>query len=359
MESNKKFNASYFDGQSSSVFHVTVEVQEGYIRLYHEQEMIVWQVDKINTSESYFNKHNCMIKYGEHFPYATLEVADSGFRDAFMASNPHVKFKHNDIKFFQSLSNKYIIGIAAVCLLLIVLSYLYFIPSLAEFVASRFPVEYEIELGQNIYDQMKEDFDIDEQKTALANEFFKELKIKSNYPIHITVVNAPIKNAFALPGGNIVVYDEILQQMNSEEEFAALICHEYSHISFKHTTRSLFRNLGTYVILSIVLSDINGIMGVLLENAHTIKSLSYTRALEEEADRNGLKLLIASGVNPSGMVNLFKHLKEKNAGSIDVPEFLSSHPLLDERIKYIENEYRNKYNNYPKNERLASIWKKI
>jgi predicted Zn-dependent protease len=206
---------------------------------------------------------------------------------------------------------------------------------------------------------MKEDFDIDEQKTALANDFFNELKIKSNYPIHITVVNAPIKNAFALPGGNIVVYDEILQKMNSEEEFAALLCHEYSHISFKHTTRSLFRNLGTYVILSIVLSDINGIMGVLIENAHTIKSLSYTRALEEEADRNGLKLLIASGVNPYGMVNLFKHLKEKNQGSIDMPEFLSSHPLLDERIKYIENEYRNKSKSYPKNDRLASIWKKI
>jgi predicted Zn-dependent protease len=81
--------------------------------------------------------------------------------------------------------------------------------------------------------------------------------------------------------------------------------------------------------------------------------------LEEEADRNGLKLLIASGVNPYGMVNLFEHLKEKNEDSIDMPEFLSSHPLLDQRIKYIENEFPNKGNSYPKNERLASIWKKI
>jgi predicted Zn-dependent protease len=359
MESNKKFNASYFDGHSSGIFHVTAEIVPGCIKLYHENEMIIWQVDKINTSESYFNKHNSLIKYGEQFPYATLELNDTDFRETFKQCNPHIKLKNDDIKFFQGLSNKSIFGIALGCLLLIVLSYFYFIPSLAEFVAGRFPVAYEIQLGQNIYNQMKEDFDIDEQKTALANDFFNELKIKSNYPIHITVVNAPIKNAFALPGGNIVVYDEILQKMNSEEEFAALLCHEYSHISFKHTTRSLFRNLGTYVILSIVLSDINGIMGVLIENAHTIKSLSYTRALEEEADRNGLKLLIASGVNPYGMVNLFKHLKEKNQGSIDMPEFLSSHPLLDERIKYIENEYRNKSKSYPKNDRLASIWKKI
>jgi predicted Zn-dependent protease len=359
MEPKKKFNASYFDGRSSNLFHVTVAIETGSIKLYHGHEMIVWQVDQINTAESYFNKHNCMIKYGTQFPYATLELNDPDFRETFIASNPQVKLKNSDIKFFQSLSNKSIIGIAAGCLVLVVLSYLFFIPALAEFVAGRFPVDYEVELGQNIYDQMKGDFDIDEQKTAAANDFFRELNIKSNYPIHITVVNAPIKNAFALPGGNIVVYDEILQQMNSEEEFAALLCHEYSHIANKHTTCSLFRSLGTYMVLSIVLSDINGIMGVLVENAHQIKSLSYTRALEEEADRKGLKLMMAAHVNPRGMVDLFKHLKDSKETSIEIPEFLSSHPLLDERIKYIEKEYRNKHNYFPKNEVLSSIWKKI
>jgi predicted Zn-dependent protease len=206
---------------------------------------------------------------------------------------------------------------------------------------------------------MSEDFDIDEEKTIAANEFFKELNIKSNYPVQITVVNSPIKNAFALPGGHIVVYDEILQSMNSEEEFAALLSHEYSHIALKHTTRALFRSLGTYMVLSIVLSDINGIMGVIIENAHNVKSLSYTRSLEEEADNNGLKLMLQAGINPQGMVSLFKHLKEPTDESFEVPEFLNTHPRLDERIKYIERKYKNAPVKNIKSKELAQIWKRL
>lgn len=354
-----KFEASYFDGNSSQIYHVTAEITEGSILLYYDTEMIIWDVNKIIFQESYFNKHNTVLKYGEKFPYASLELANEAFQDALLRQNPQLKIKNTDIKYFQSLSNKSIVGIAAACVAFILLSYFVFIPALAELVATKVPASYETELGENIYNQISEDFDIDEEKTQAANEFFQELNISSDYPIQITVVNSPIKNAFALPGGHIVVYDEILQSMNSEEEFAALLCHEYSHVNLKHTTRSLFRSLGTYMVISMVLSDINGIMGVVVENAHNVKSLSYTRSLEEEADKNGLKLMLNAGINPQGMVNLFKHLKEPNESSLEIPEFLSTHPLLDERIKYIEKKYQNKATHFQKNEKLAEIWKRL
>jgi predicted Zn-dependent protease len=59
------------------------------------------------------------------------------------------------------------------------------------------------------------------------------------------------------------------------------------------------------------------------------------------------------------MINLFKHLKEPNEGSIEIPEFLSTHPMLDERIKYIEKKYKNSPVIYKKNEKLAEIWKRL
>jgi predicted Zn-dependent protease len=354
-----KFDAAYFDGNSSQIYEVTVEITDGTLHLYHQNEMMIWDVNKIIFQESYFNKHNTVLKYGEKFPYASLELNSEAFQEALLSQNPHLKIKNTDIKFFQSLSQKSIIGIALACIALILLSYFVFIPALSEFIASKFPPSYETELGDNIYDQLSPDFDIDEEKTKAANEFFQELNIESNYPIQITVVNSPIKNAYALPGGHIVVYDEILQSMNSEDEFAALLCHEYSHVALKHTTRSLFRSLGTYMVLSLVLSDINGIMGVVIQNAHNVKSLSYTRSLEEEADNNGLRLMLKAGVNPVGMVNLFKHLKEPQEGTVDIPEFLSTHPLLDERIKYIEKKYKNKKIKLQHNDKLAEIWKKL
>jgi predicted Zn-dependent protease len=354
-----KFDAAYFDGNSSQIYQVTAEITEGTIILLHGNEMMIWDVNKIIFQESYFNKHNTVLKYGEKFPYTSLELTSEVFQETLLKLNPHLKIKNTDIKFFQSLSNKSIVGIAAACVALILLSYFVFIPAIAEYIATKVPPSYETELGENIYSQISEDFEIDEEKTIAANDFFNELNINSDYPIYITVVNSPIKNAFALPGGHIVVYDEILQSMNSENEFAALLCHEYSHVNLKHTTRSLFRSLGTYMVLSIVLSDVNGIMGVVIENAHNVKSLSYTRSLEEEADNNGLKLMLNAGINPEGMVNLFKHLKEPHEGSLEIPEFLSTHPMLDERIKYIEKKYKNKNIQYPKNEKLAEIWKRL
>lgn len=354
-----KFDASYFDGNSSQIYHVTVEITEGSILLYHGHEMIIWDVNKIIFQESYFNKHNTVLKYGDKFPYASLELTSEAFQETLLKYNPNLKIKNTDIKFFQNLSSKSIIGIAIGCIGLILLSYFVIIPNLAEFMATKVPASYEVELGEGIYNQMSEDFDVDEEKTLAANEFFKALNIKSNYPVQITVVNSPVKNAFALPGGHIVVYDEILESMNSEEEFAALLSHEYSHIALKHTTRALFRSLGTYMVLSIVLSDINGIMGVIIENAHNVKSLSYTRSLEEEADNNGLKLMLNAGLNPVGMINLFKHLKQPQENSFEIPEYLSTHPLLDERIKNIESKRKNIPAVIGKNEQLAEIWKKL
>jgi predicted Zn-dependent protease len=354
-----KFDASYFDGNSSQIYEVIAEVKEGSICLHREQEMMVWDVNKIIFQESYFNKHNTVLKYGEKFPYTSLELNSEAFQEILMKCNPHLKIKNTDIKFFQTLSNKSIVGIVAVCIVLILLSYFIFIPYTAEYIASKFPPSYETELGEKIFNEMSVDFDIDEEKSKAANDFFKSLKISSNYPIKITVVNSPIKNAFALPGGHIVVYDEILQSMNSEDEFAALLCHEYSHVALKHTTRSLFRSLGTYMVLSIVLSDVNGIAGVLIENAHNVKSLSYSRSLEEEADNNGLKIMLEKGIPPQGMVDLFKHLKEPDSNSSEIPEFLSTHPRLEERIKYIQNTYSNKIIESKKDENLALIWKKL
>lgn len=354
-----KFEAAYFDGNSSQIYHVTAEITEGTIQIYHENEMIIWDVNKIIFQESYFNRHNTVLKYGEKFPYTSLELNSEVFQETLLKFNPYLKIKNTDIKFFQNLSNKSIIGIALGCIGLILLTYFVIIPNLAEFIATKVPVSYEVELGEGIYNQMSPDFEVDEEKTLAANEFFQELNIKSNYPVQITVVNSPVKNAFALPGGHIVVYDEILQSMNSEDEFAALLSHEYSHVALKHTTRSLFRSLGTYMVLSIILSDVNGIMGVIIENAHNVKSLSYTRSLEEEADKNGLELMLQAGVNPQGMVNLFRHLKEPDNSSLEIPEFLSTHPLLDERIKYIQKKYKNTPPQKNKSENLAEIWKRL
>jgi predicted Zn-dependent protease len=124
--------------------------------------------------------------------------------------------------------------------------------------------------------------------------------------------------------------------MNSPEQLAALLAHEYSHVELKHATRNLFRTLSGYLFLSIVFGDMSGVGGILIENAHQLRNLSYSRALETEADNSGLKVLKENKLNPKGMIDLFELLKKESDGA-QVNELISTHPDLDNRIQNVEN----------------------
>ena len=125
----------------------------------------------------------------------------------------------------------------AVFMVILVSAYIWLVPFLAERLAKRVPITYEEQLGDGIYTAIKPSFNIDAEKTAYINDFFRELNIDSKYNIRITVVKENIANAFAMPGGNIIVYDKIIADMNGYEELAALLSHEFTHVNEKHTTR--------------------------------------------------------------------------------------------------------------------------
>jgi predicted Zn-dependent protease len=215
-------------------------------------------------------------------------------------------------------------------------SYVWLLPAIATYGAKVFPKDYEIELGQKMYASVLEGEQIDSSKTLAINHFFNQLNIEKSYPVKITVVNSNVTNAFAMPGGGIVVYDAILNNMNSPEQLAALLAHEYSHVELKHATRNLFRTLSGYLFLSIVFGDMSGVGGILIENAHQLRNLSYSRALETEADNSGLKVLKENKLNPKGMIDLFELLKKESDG-VQVNELISTHPDLDNRIQNVEN----------------------
>ncbi|WP_346317414.1 M48 family metallopeptidase [Chitinophaga sp. YIM B06452] len=226
----------------------------------------------------------------------------------------------------------------AVIIALLALAYFWLIPFLAGRVAKSMPVEYEVKMGNEAYNSLIKEYKILPEKTELVNKFFKELNIKTEYPVQITVVEEKQTNAFAVPGGHIVVFSGLLDKMQRPEELAALLAHEFSHVELRHTTRSLMQSLGTYMAVSLVFGDLTGIGAVLVENASTLKNLEYSRKLEKEADLNGLKLLEARHINPEGYIWLFGILKQD--GGASPSEWLSSHPDLDNRVEYVKKEMK-------------------
>lgn len=221
-----------------------------------------------------------------------------------------------------------------VLILLVLLFYFYGVPWLAGKMANRFPIEYEKKLGDQMYNAIKGSFRIDEKRTAYVNDFFRQMNIPSKYDIQITVVKSDVANAFAMPGGHIVIYDKVLNGMSSYEELAALLSHEFTHIENRHSLRSIFRQYSSQIFLSLLFGNLDAAAAVLVSNADGLKGLSYSRSLETEADENGAALLAQRKIDCQGFVRLFQLLKKETAG-IHTPELINSHPNLDNRIKQI------------------------
>ncbi len=238
--------------------------------------------------------------------------------------------------FFANRGKLIVSSVFLIVLALLALVYFWFIPFLAVRIANNVPISYEEKLGQSSYEALIREYKTDSSASRQVNDFFRQLKISTQYPIQITVVQDKQSNAFALPGGHIIVYDQLLQEMKHYEELAALLSHEYAHVEKKHTTKTIFRSMGTYMFISLLFGDLGGAGAVVVENANSLKSLQYSRRLEREADLYGLQLLQQRHIDPRGFSWLFNTLKQQNG--LQPSEWLSSHPDLDRRIRYINRE---------------------
>jgi beta-barrel assembly-enhancing protease len=262
--------------------------------------------------------------------------------DAALVQSVKKQLSHNRVigKLHQRVAGKAgtkLLMVLGVLVALFFLAYLWFVPWLGERVAMNFSKEYEISMGNQMYEAVSATFKIDERKTEMVNKFYKQLQYNVDYPIEITVVESGDVNAFAVPGGHIVVYDAILEKMKTPEELAALLGHEASHVALRHSLRNMFRSLARKMFLALAFGNNAGILSVMVNNADDLKGLAYSRALETEADDNGLQLMAKNGLDPQGMIRLMELLKKESKGE-ERSSLLNTHPVIEDRIENIKKK---------------------
>ncbi len=172
---------------------------------------------------------------------------------------------------------------------------------------------------------------------------------------HFFVVNDTTLNAFAVPGGYVAVHSGIIQAAQSEDELAAVLAHEISHITQRHIPRMIAQanreQLPTLaaVIAAILIASSGGhvdvgAVGTMAAAAQEQSQLSFGRAYEEEADRIGLGLMARAGYDPHAMAQMFERLLNwSRLNETSAPEFLRTHPLTTTRI----SEARDNAERYP------------
>ena len=156
------------------------------------------------------------------------------------------------------------------------------------------------------------------------------------YNFRVIVVDNPRVNAFAAPGGYIIIFRGLLERTQTPEELAGVLGHELQHILHRHPTRALLQQASIGVLLVALMGDVKGAMGFGLEGARILGTLRYSRELEEMADHEGMNMLLASGVDPGGMITFFEKMNQDVEKSHEIPAYMSSHPNPESRIAHLK-----------------------
>lgn len=125
-------------------------------------------------------------------------------------------------------------------------------------------------------------------------------------PVAVRVVDKPIVNAMALPGGQVVIFSRLIDEAESADEVAGVLAHELGHVHHLHSNQAIIRHLG----LGMMLQTLGGNMGAL---ADTTLMLGHSRAGEREADAFAATQLSRAGISTAGMAAFFTRQKGKGA----------------------------------------------
>src|ERR1700690_3836458 len=206
---------------------------------------------------------------------------------------------------------------------------------IAGWIADRISIEQEVQLGQQAFKQTTGGLHLRQSGTdwqAVA-AIGKKLTAGSRYTSHWYVAEDSAINAFAVPGGYVVVNSGLIKAADSAEEVAGVLAHEVQHVEQRHTLKNLIQSLGWRALLSLALGDVSG--GVVASAAANLGELKFSRDLESAADLGGLAALRKAGIAPTGMLSFFTKLADGNA----VP-FLSTHPASAQRLQALQTAIR-------------------
>lgn len=142
-------------------------------------------------------------------------------------------------------------------------------------------------------------------------------------------------NAFALPGGTMVMTDAFVEMFPQPDVLAGVIGHEIGHVIEEHGLKRLYRSLSLYMLIAFLAGDTGPILEDVILEGNLLLSLSFSRAQETSADEFGLTLADKAGFDPSGLKLFFEKLQE-TYGEREPAQWMSTHPSSSERLKAID-----------------------
>jgi predicted Zn-dependent protease len=204
--------------------------------------------------------------------------------------------------------------------------------------------QQELAIGEETDGQVRGQYGVyaDDSMSGYVTASGKDIAVHThlpNLPYRFAVLDSPVINAFAVPGGYVYLTRGILALMNSEAEMAVVLGHELGHVNARHSVRKMSQmilfqaGLAIGSAISDTFAKISGIAGI----GVSLLFLKFSRDDEREADALGVAYARSAGYDPSRMVDFFDALERMGdlSGKNSLPGFLSTHPLTKERVRNV------------------------
>ncbi|TAE31077.1 MAG: hypothetical protein EAZ91_08860 [Cytophagales bacterium] len=355
-------NATFFDGKVSRAHpaqyvRTANAIQIAYTDADAVEHQIEWPLTEARLA-TWNPAEKTRLQFGP-FPHQYLDVETADYNTHFVGDGQLPQPARTGLYEFvlsRGFRGVVIVGVVAVAFLWIL--YAFGVPVASEQIARQIPAEQEKQLGDMLYRQLETtgQLDADSVQSGRLNQFWRATGIKTRFPIQITVVDNKEVNAFAVPGGRVVVFTGLLKKFKRPEQLVALLAHEAAHVQNRHSLQQLIRSLAAYVIVSVMVGDVSGLTAVLVDNADNLISLSYSRQHEAEADAFAVTQLAGHGIDPMGAVWLMEALPTE--GDV-IPTLLRSHPHNAERVAATRALAKKSRIRGQPNAALLTLWNQI
>lgn len=327
------WTAHYLDGRTAARHRITITITPAALQfLLSGGETKQWPYDQIRQTQGAYSGEPVRLECGAE----TVVISTPALLTAIHLAAPTMgRHLHNPS--CRKTRMRWTLGATLGVLLMVAGLYRWGIPSMASVATPYVPLAWEESLGRQVVEHLAPDARQCRDPTRLRKleqvvQALTTTHPTSPYRIRLSIVDAPAINAFAAPGGQVVILRGLLEKTASPEQLAGVLAHELQHVYQRHTTRTILEQTATTLLLSATSGDLSGGLAWGLEGARTMGSLHYSRTHETEADVEGLRMMQTAGLDPAAMISFYEVMWSDAKLHAEPPDFLSTHPDMEERL---------------------------
>jgi len=325
----------YYDGQTSRAWRVVLSVRDGHACIDGETERCA-PLAEVRVSERSVHARR-RLTFADQ---ASFEADEQKAFDALLHATGH----RDGVVVRLQQSWRLAVGALAATAAVLAVGYLFVLPAAADLIARSLPVSVERQMAVGVLSVLDRHAFApsrlpDTRRGELARSFAQLAPPEPGAPAYQLLFRRSRigPNAFALPSGEIVLTDEMVELLGDDKAVMAVLAHELGHLHARHLTRRLIQGSVVGATGAVLFGDVSTVVAGLPALA---LDLRYSRDAEQEADDYAADMLRRNGIASKHLERVFTVLQKLEEEEVGVPAYLSSHPASSERLARLRDRSR-------------------